>query len=326
MRPPNVVPVSAPAAPAVPALASVLASAREALAAAESANADRFPAALELLAPAAVIWCSGVGKSGLVARKIAGTLASLGRRAMFLHPVEAMHGDAGSVRAEDVLIAVSQSGHTVELLRLVHELALPTVALTVPGSPLAAVARATMDTSIAHEAGGRLPVTSFTVACALGDALALALAELHGAAVRHPGGNIGAMALPVRRFMLPPPMVAAETRIVDVIPRLGLGAVLVEGGGIFTDGDLRRVVGSDPGALSRAVGELCTRSPVTVGADEPARVALELMERRASQIAVLPVVEHPTIGAGDVGDLTHVSPQYVGIVRLHDLVRAGFGV
>lgn len=302
------------ASPAAAELLTVLASARAALVAAEIANVDRFGAALDVLAPASVVWCAGLGKSGLVARKIAGTLTSLGRRAVFLHPVEALHGDAGAVRSEDVLVAVSQSGHTSELLRLVHELSVPTVALTAAGSPLAAVARATMDTSVRDEAGGRLPVTSFLVACALGDALALAL----GGEVQHPGGNIGAMALPVRRFMLPPPMVPGSLKLVDVIPRLALGAVLVEGGGIFTDGDLRRAVGATPDALSRSVGDLCTRSPVTVGADEPARVALERMERRASQIAVLPVVGF----AAESGDTSG----YVGIVRLHDLVRAGFGV
>ncbi len=288
-------------------LKDVVAAATGALDSAYEANRTRMGPALAVLQPADAIWCSGIGKSGIVARKIAGTMASLGRRAQFVHPVEALHGDGGAMRPNDALIVVSQSGHTAEILRFVREAGLPSVALARPGTPLDSVARATLDTTVACEAGGRLPVTAFTVAAALGDALALAL----GGEVRHPAGFIGAMALPVRRFMVPPPLVSPETRLLDLLPLLGLGAVLVEGGGIFTDGDLRRAVAADTTALQRSVSAFCTRSPVTVGADEPASVALQRMERRDSQIAVLPVVD---------GD------RYVGLVRLHDLVRAGFGL
>jgi arabinose-5-phosphate isomerase len=147
-------------------------------------------------------------------------------------------------------------------------------------------------------------VTSFVVATTIVDAVALQL----GGQVRHPGGYIGAMSRPVKDYMLPPPIVAESTPIREVIPALGHGAVLIDTGGIFTDGDLRRAAGA--GRLEGPVGASCTRTPVTVEEDEPARVALERMERRASQISVLPVV-----GRG----------RYVGIVRLHDLVRAGLG-
>lgn len=291
----------------VPTPAAIFAAARAGLVAAEDANAARWDPALALMSGAEVIWCAGLGKSGLVARKLAGTLASLGRRATFLHPVEALHGDSGSVRGNDVLVAVSQSGHTPEVLRLIRELGLPVVALTRPETPLANLAAAMLDTSVPHEVGDSLPVTAFVVATTVADTLALSL----GGQVRHPGGYIGAMARPVRAFMLPPPLVAPDTRVVDVIQQLALGAVLIEGGGIFTDGDLRRAVGRDPAALHAPVIEFCTRHPVTVSADEPARVAIERMERRASQIAVLPVEE---------------GGRYVGLVRLHDLVRAGLGV
>lgn len=286
---------------------AVIAAAVEALEAAGRSNHAAWAPAVEVLSGVDVIWCSGVGKSGIVAQKLAGTLASLGRRALFLHPVEALHGDGGAVRSTDALVAVSQSGHTAELLRLVAVLGLPVVALTRAGSPLAGLAQAVIDTTVPHEAGGALPATSFTVAATLGDALAFSL----GGEVLHPGGYIGAMSRPVRAFMLPAPVVAPDTRVLDVIPRLGSGAVLLAGGGIFTDGDLRRAVGRSPEALHQPVGAFATRDPVTVGADEPARTALERMERRASQIAVLPVVDG---GA------------YVGLVRLHDLVRAGLGV
>lgn len=282
-------------------------AAAQALVAAKLANRDRWAPAVALVANADVAWCTGIGKSGLVARKLAGTLGSLGRRAVFLHPVEALHGDSGSVRPTDVVVAVSQSGHTAEVLRVVGALQVPTLALTRPGSPLATIATAVLDTDVPFEAGGSLPATAFTVATTVADALAFSL----GGELRHPGGYIGAMARPVRDFMLPAPLVPRDTPVVDLIARLGAGAVLVEGGGIFTDGDLRRAVGRSPGALARPVSELCTSSPVTVQASDPARVALERMERRDSQISVLPVVED---GA------------YVGLVRLHDLVRAGFGL
>lgn len=283
---------------------AVFRAAVTALQAAETRNLPRLAAAADVLGPAAHIWCSGIGKSGIVARKIAGTLNSLGRRASFLHPVEALHGDGGGVAREDALIAVSQSGHTAELLRLVRELDLPTVAIGREPSPLAAVAKVCLDSAVDVEAGDEIPVTAFVVAASLGDALALSL----GGELRHPGGFIGAMARPVREFMLPPPLVSPGTKVVDLIPALVHGAVLIETGGIFTDGDLRRAAGR--GELDRPVGDICTRAPITVDQHEPARVALERMERRASQISVLPVV-----GEG----------RYVGIVRLHDLVRAGLG-
>ncbi len=282
-------------------------AATQALAAAQASNRERWAGARALLASADVAWCTGIGKSGLVARKLAGTLGSLGRRAVFLHPVEALHGDSGSVRPNDVLVTVSQSGHTAEVLRLVGTLQVPTLALTRPGSPLAKLATAVLDTDVPFEAGGALPATAFTVATTIADALAFSL----GGTIQHPGGYIGAMARPVRDFMIAAPLVPRDTPVVDLIARLGAGAVLLEGGGIFTDGDLRRAVGRSPDALARPVSELCTPSPVTVLASDPARVALERMERRDSQISVLPVVED---GA------------YVGLVRLHDLVRAGFGL
>lgn len=278
--------------------------ASDALLTAGARNAARLAAAAELLRPAPTIWVAGLGKSGLVARKMAGMLNSLGRRAAWLHPVDALHGDAGAIGPEDRLVAISQSGHTAEVLRLVRTLSLPTVAVCSEPSPLAAAAAVCLDSRVEQEAGGAVPSTSFVVAVALVDAVALAL----GGEVRHPGGYIGAMSRPVKDYMLPPPIVPDSASALEVIPLLGHGAVLVDSGGIFTDGDLRRAAGA--GRLDRPVGELCTRAPVTVEADDPARVAIERMERRSSQISVLPVV---ALG------------RYVGIVRLHDLVRAGLG-
>ena len=272
-------------------------------------NVGRWAAALAVLRPGGTVWATGIGKSGLVAQKLASTLSSFGRRSAFLHPVEAMHGDAGTVLPGDVIVAVSASGRTAEVLRLVGTLGIPVVAVCVPGSPLAAVATAPLAASVSEAAGGSAPVTSFGVACALVDALALALRP--GDELHHPGGFIALGRRTVGELMRPAVVVAPSLPVVSCIPRLGDGAVLVEGGGIFTDGDLRRVVGHDAQALSRPVGEVCTRQPVTVRAAAPATEALDLMERRPSQLSVLPV--------------TGESGEYVGLLRLHDLVRAGMG-
>lgn len=272
-------------------------------------NRGRWDDAVALLAPASTIWCLGLGKSAFVAQKLAATLRSFGRAAHALHPVDALHGDAGALAEGDALVAISASGHTEELLRLLRGSPLPLVAITAPDSPLAVLAGAVLDASVEVEAGGQAPVTSFTVAVALADALALQLRP--GEALVHPGGFLGLSGRSVRSLMLTPPMVAADVPVAACIARLAMGAVLLEGGGIFTDGDLRRAVGADVAALNRPVGDYATRTPVTVGADEPASVALDRMERRSSQLSVLPVVDNA--GA------------YVGLIRLHDLVRAGLG-
>lgn len=281
----------------------------DALLRAEARNADRWEAVEAALGPASVIWCTGLGKSGLVARKLAATLSSFGRPAHFLHPVEALHGDAGALGERDALVAISASGHTAELLRLLHNQPLPLVTLAPLDSPLAQLATAALDAGVEEEAGGDAPVTSYLVATALVDALALRLRP--GSALVHPGGFLGLRGRSVRSLMRAPPLVEAGATVASCIPRLTDGAVLLVGGGIFTDGDLRRVVGADPAVLHRPVGEVCTRTPVTVGVDEAASLALDRMERRDGQLAVLPVVDE----AGD----------YVGLLRLHDLVRAGMG-
>ncbi len=280
-----------------------------ALLAARDHNRERWGPARAILAPAKTIWCVGLGKSGIVAHKLSATLKSFGRAAHTLHPVDALHGDAGAMGAEDALVAISASGHTAEILRFLRGSPLPIVALTDPGSPLAALATATLDASVESEAGGDAPVTSFLVASALADALALQLRDDGG--LNHPGGFVGLGQRLVASLMRPAPLVTATLTVAGCIPHLHDGAVLIEGGGIFTDGDLRRAVGADPAALSRPVGELCTREPVTVRATDPASLALDRMERRSSQLSVLPVVDE--------------GGRYVGLVRLHDLVRAGLG-
>lgn len=280
-----------------------------ALLAARDHNRDRWAATCAVLAPATTIWCVGLGKSGIVAQKLSATLSSFGRAAHALHPVDALHGDAGAMGAGDAIVAISASGHTAEVLRFLRGMPLPIVAVTDPQSPLAALATATLDARVETEAGGDAPVTSFLVASALADALALQLRD--DGRLLHPGGFVGLGQRLVASLMRPPPLVPGTLTVAACIPHLGDGAVLVEGGGIFTDGDLRRAVGADHAALARPVGELCTRAPVTVRATDPASAALDRMERRTSQLSVLPVVDE--------------GGNYVGLVRLHDLVRAGLG-
>lgn len=298
---------------------SPLLIAADALRAADRRNATRWDAAIAVLVGANAVWATGLGKSALVARKFAASATSFGHRASFLHPVEALHGDAGSVRAGDALLAISASGRTPEVVRIARDLGVPVIAVCPLQSPLAELATASLDATVDVEAGGEAPSTSFLVAMGLVEALVLSWrppGQLH-----HPGGFIGLSRRPVSEVMLPPPLVGRESTLLSCIPLLGLGAVLVEGGGIFTDGDLRRLVGSasvrqsagviESDVLSRQVGELCTKSPVTIGEKESCALALDRMERRTSQLSVLPVVN----AAGN----------YVGLLRLHDLVRIGMG-
>ena len=283
--------------------------AADALRLAHARNLDRWASATAAVGGAGTVWATGLGKSALVARKFAASATSFGRSAHFLHPVEALHGDAGSVRGGDVLLAVSASGRTAEVLRVVRELAVPVVSVCPAESPLAGLSTAVLDASVDVEAGGEAPSTSFLVAMALVEGLVLSMRPAGG--LHHPGGFIGLSRRPVRELMLPPPLVERDRSLLSCIPLLGCGAVLVVGGGIFTDGDLRRLVGRDAGALEKRVGDVCTSSPVSVRDDESCALALDRMERRGSQLSVLPVVD----AAG----------HYVGLVRLHDLVRAGLG-
>lgn len=293
-----------------------------------------FRRAVELLANCegkAIL--SGSGTSGIIARKIAATLTSTGTPAIFLHPADAVHGGLGAVSRDDVVVAVSNSGETEELLALLPYVRSRHVPLIVIAgrteSSLARAADVVLDARADKEACpfNLAPTSSTTVALAVGDALAVLLYEVNGLtpeqfAVNHPSGSLG------RRLTL---RVSDVMRAVDRLPRVpssiswldvvtaisdgGLGAVVVLGDseellGIITDGDLRRAVQrTPPDALALLTAEaIMTREPITVAPELLAYDALQVMEDRPSQISVLPVVD---------GD------QCVGMVRVHDLVRAG---
>lgn len=288
-----------------------------------------FARAVELLARArGRVIVSGVGKSGLIARKIAATFTSTGTPASFLHPVDSLHGDLGIVGRDDVAILLSKSGESGELFGLVEQLqrlGVPIVAVTgAPDSSLARAATVVVDAGGAEEACAETlaPTTSTTVALALGDALAVALLEVKGFrredfAALHPGGALGRrLLLRVADVMLTRdlPTLAPERPMRECVVLLAekRGTVAVVNGngelaGIVTAGDLTRLMERTDRFLDLPVREVMTRSPKTASADTLASAAVELMERHG--IMALPVLD----GGRKV----------VGMVHLHDLMKAG---
>jgi arabinose-5-phosphate isomerase len=288
---------------------------------------DRFDRAVRLLAAATGrVIVSGVGKSGVVARKIAATLTSTGTPASYLHPIDSLHGDLGIVGRNDVAIVLSKSGDSQDLFGLVgslQRLGVPILAITgTLDSPLARVAAVVLDGSVAEEACPHdlAPTASTTAALALGDALAVALLELKGFrredfAALHPGGSLGRrLLLRVRDVMLPAgrllaPDATMREAVVSLARDRGLAMVGTGGrlDGVLTTGDLTRLAERDPDFLGRPVSEVMSRTPKTTGPDDLAAAAVGTMERNG--VIVLPVVS-------DGGRIE-------GVVHLHDLMRAG---
>jgi arabinose-5-phosphate isomerase len=287
---------------------------------------DRFDAAVELLASCrGRVVCTGMGKSGLIMKKLAATLSSTGTPALFLHPAEANHGDLGMVAAGDVVVAASFSGTTAELLQLVEilkRLAVPLIVMTGNAdSQLARHADAHLQVAIDQEACplDLAPTASTTATLAMSDALAMALLETKGFtpedfARLHPGGQLGKRLLRVAQLMHSGddlPVVGAETPMRDAIyemsrKKLGITAVTDGGGrllGCISDGDLRRLLEHDGGLLEKSAGDCMHRQPLTIASSELASAALHLMEER--KITSLFV-------CGEDGELE-------GIVHIHDL-------
>lgn len=262
---------------------------------------ERFDRAVELLRSCTGrVVCTGMGKSGIVMKKIVATLASTGTPALFLHPAEAVHGDLGMIVPGDVVLAASYSGTTEELLRLVEtlkRLGVPLVVMTASaGSPLARLAEIHLPVAIDREACplNLAPTASTTATLALGDALAMALLEARGFtredfALLHPAGQLGKRLLKVEQLMHAGdalPKVLASTPMRDAIyemSRKGLGitAVTDEEGrllGCVSDGDLRRLLEHDEELLRKTAGECMTLNPRTIPGDELAAAALKTME------------------------------------------------
>lgn len=275
---------------------------------------------------------TGMGKSGIIARKVAATLNSTGTPALYLHPAEAIHGDLGMVVKGDVVLALSFSGETEEILQLLATIRRTGVKLvTITGdrlypvkahkpSTLAQAADIALDCSIAQEACsmGLAPTASTTAMLALGDALALALAEKRGFkeedfANLHPGGKLGKKLARVSQLMHSGdsvPRVERSTRMPDVIyemSRKGLGiTTVVENGkllGVISDGDLRRLLEKRKDVLNLSAGECMTAGPKTIAPDEFAMTALNIMEQKKITSLVV----------------TNAQGMLQGIIHLHDL-------
>lgn len=294
-----------------------------------------FERVLDLLATAVkqehrVVLC-GIGKSGLIARKVVATLVSLGVPALFLHPAEALHGDLGLMRPGDVLLALSYSGETEELLRLLPLLALRGVLVLsfcgCAGSTLARGSELVLDVSVDREACTHqlAPTASTTAMLALGDALAIELSQRLGFAPQtfaelHPGGQLGRRLTPVRELMHTGgavPVVSPEAGLPEIMhemsaKRLGMTTVQANGklAGVLSDGDLRRLMERDgPGAFGKRAADVMHAGPRTVHADTFVSDALELMERH--KITSLVVT-----GSGEEGE------KVLGIVHMHDLLQS----
>jgi arabinose-5-phosphate isomerase len=290
---------------------------------------DKFDCAVSLLRQCrgrAIL--TGMGKSGIISRKIAATLTSTGTAALFLHPAEARHGDLGMIQSDDVVVALSYSGETDELLMLIEtirRLGAKLVAITGnPKSTLAQAADVALDCSVAEEACpmNLVPTASTTAALAIGDALAMTLLVEKGFrqedfASLHPGGKLGKRLMRVEALMHAGrqcPIVRADTRMRDVIYEMsskGLGMTCVVERdddtllGIITDGDLRRRMERGGEILDLRAADVMTRHPVTVSRTTLAAEALNVMEQR--KITSLVVAES--------GEPKRVA----GVLHLHDL-------
>ena len=270
---------------------------------------------------------TGMGKSGIICRKIAATLSSTGTPAFFLHPAEAIHGDLGALRDDDVVIAMSRSGETEEVIRLlesIRRLGAGLIAITGdPRSTLAKAADVTLDCGISEEACpfNLAPTASTTAALALGDALAMTLLVRKGFreedfASLHPGGRLGRRLMRVEQAMHAgdaAPLVRESTVMPEIFhemssKRLGMTCIVDDDGrltGVFTDGDLRRLLTRTTDVLTLTAGQVMTRNPLTIDRRLLAVEALKIMEAR--KVTSVVVVDGER--------------RVEGVVHLHDLWR-----
>jgi arabinose-5-phosphate isomerase len=300
--------------------------------AASRQKAENIEQTIEMLACCdSKVIVTGVGKSGIIAQKIAQTMTSTGTVAVFVHPSDAIHGSLGVITKGDVVIALSNSGETDEILMLLPTLKNRGIRLiSIVGnidSTLARQSDVVLDASVDKEACplNLAPTASTTVALAIGDAIALTLMEAKNLtaedfAANHPAGRLGKrLTLKVKNLMHESPDISPDANwleVVKAISKFALGAVNVVSSdnkliGIITDGDLRRTIEkTSPEKFSELKAEqMMTASPVTATPEMLAFDALQLMENRPSQISVLPVTDETGIS--------------LGLLRLHDIVRSG---
>lgn len=272
----------------------------------------------------------GVGKSGHISKKIAATLASTGSPSFFIHPSEAKHGDIGMITKKDVVLALSNSGESEEIISIlpvIKRLGIPLISLTgKPHSTLAKAATVNLDVSVAKEACplGLAPTSSTTAALVMGDALAMVLLELRGFteqdfALSHPGGTLGRrLLLRVNELMHQDkaiPMVSTSSTLKEALlemthKKLGMTTIVHGNGelaGIFTDGDVRRTLDSNFDINTTNIQQIMSSSPKTINREILAAEALSLMEKH--KITALVVTDN--------------SRKPVGIIHIHDILRAG---
>jgi arabinose-5-phosphate isomerase len=289
---------------------------------------ERFERAVRLLLDCrGRVIVTGMGKSGIICRKIAATLSSTGTPAFFLHPAEAIHGDLGVLQADDVILALSHSGETDELLRLLETIKrLGARLITITGEPQSTLGKAadvTLDCHVSKEACplNLVPTASTTAALALGDALAMTLLVTKGFrqedfANLHPGGKLGKRLMRAEQLMHSgdqAPIVRSDDEMREVIyeisrKKLGMSCVVDEADrliGIITDGDLRRHMTDATDLFARRAGEVMTRNPITIAPDTLAVEVLNTLERQKITSVVVVGGDHTVLG----------------VVHLHDLWR-----
>jgi len=305
----------------------------EAITALESHIDEHFAAAIDLIFHAkGRVVITGMGKSGIIARKIAATMNSTGTPSAFMHPSDAVHGDLGMVTPDDVVICISKSGDTAELRQLLprfHHLGVKIVAMVGNlNSPLSKQSDIVLDISVKEEACpyDLAPTSSTTAALVMGDALAITLLQKRNFtkedfAMFHPGGSLGKqLLLKVEAMMITGkdiPLVKENVSLSDAIveissKRLGATCVVDNAGvlrGILTDGDLRRLLQRTTQIANLTAAQVMTKNPKTIYQDILAAQALKVMESyKITQLIVVDYDHHP-----------------VGILHLHDLVEAGLG-
>lgn len=292
---------------------------------------SKFEDSISLLAGANKVIVLGIGKSGIIARKIASTMTSVGTPAIFLHPVEALHGDIGIIATSDVALLLTKSGSTEELLRIIPYLkqrGIPIISIVGNlDSPIAQLSTIVLDGTVDKEACplNLAPTASTIAALAIGDALSMVLMKLkkistEDFAFRHPLGQLGKnLTIPVKDIMhtreslpLVLPTDAFRYALIESTSK-SLGCVCVVDSdslllGIITDGDVRRILQENDDIRDLNAGNVMVSNPITVREDAFIGVALSLMEQRDRQISVLPVVDE--------------SNKCIGIIRIHDILRS----
>lgn len=287
---------------------------------------ERFDRAVDLIAacPGRVI-VTGMGKSGIIARKLAATMTSTGTPAYFLHPAEAIHGDLGVIQTSDIVVALSHSGETAEVVRLLEamrRLGIKLIAITgVLRSTLGEAADVALDCRVDEEACplNLAPTASTTAALAMGDALSMAVSvrkgfSLEDFAVLHPGGKLGKKLMRAEQLMHAGracPIVRAMTPMRDVIYEmtskgLGMTCVVDDAGrlvGIVTDGDLRRRMGGGVNVLEQVAGDVMTPSPRTIAPNILASEALRLLEEQRITSLIVRDTDHAPLGVIHIHDL-----------------------